>query len=146
MGYIKNIAKFIETHLKITFLELVCDFIKDEGDNWWYINTRAFILQEDIKIDCKLITMHDDTPEENISKQKLETYTKCKKCKYCYKTIAQHLMTHKLTFLMILQCDHHLLRMGKSFSWLERSFHHHVDSVNLYVEHKVCDSCYKFYK
>jgi hypothetical protein len=34
--------------------------VKDEGGNWWYINTKAFILAEDIKVDVKLITMHDD--------------------------------------------------------------------------------------
>jgi len=55
-------------------------------------------------------------------------------------------MTHKLTLMMLLQCDQHLLRLGKSFKWLERSYNMHLDSVNLYVEHKVCDSCYKFYK
>jgi hypothetical protein len=42
---VARIAKFVESHLKITFQELVCDFIKDEGGNWWYLNTRAFILQ-----------------------------------------------------------------------------------------------------
>ena len=55
-------------------------------------------------------------------------------------------MTHKLTLLKILQCDQHLIRLGKSFPWLERSYFLHLDSVNLYVEHKICDSCYKFYK
>jgi hypothetical protein len=26
---------------------MVCDFIKDEGGNWWYINTKAFILSKE---------------------------------------------------------------------------------------------------
>lgn len=55
-------------------------------------------------------------------------------------------MTHKLTLMMILQCDQHLIRLGRAFSWLDRCFNLHLDSVNLYVEHKICDSCYKFYK
>ena len=55
-------------------------------------------------------------------------------------------MTHKLTLMMILQCDQHLIRLGKTFPWLERCYSVHLDSVNLYVEHKICDSCYKFYK
>ena len=54
-------------------------------------------------------------------------------------------MTHKLTLMMILQCDQHLIRLGKSFPWLDRSFKYHVSSVNLYVEHQVCDSCFKLY-
>lgn len=58
--YVRNIAKFVETYLKINFVELVCDFIKDEGGNWWYVNTKAFILQEEKKIDIKPITVHDD--------------------------------------------------------------------------------------
>ena len=52
--------------------------------------------------------------------------------------IAEHLMTHKLTLMMILQCDQHLIKIGKSFSWLDRCYKQHVSSVNLYVEHKVC--------
>lgn len=59
--------------------------------------------------------------------------------------MADHLMTHKATLMMILQCDQHLIRLGKSFPWLERCYKQHVNSVNLYVEHKVCDSCYKLY-
>lgn len=54
-------------------------------------------------------------------------------------------MTHKLTLMMILQTDQHLIRMGKNFPWLERCYKQHVNSVNLYVEHKVCDSCYTLY-
>lgn len=77
--------------------------------------------------------MHDDEPVENAEKKKLESYTKCKKCKYCYKTYPEHLMTHKITLMMILQCDQHLIRLGKSFPWLERSFKMHINSVGLYV-------------
>jgi hypothetical protein len=68
---VQRIGKFVETYLKVSFTELVCDFVKDEGGNWWYLNTRAFILAEDIKVDVKLITMHDDVPEENAEKKKL---------------------------------------------------------------------------
>ena len=38
---------------------MVCDFIKDEGGNWWYINTKAFIQSKEEKIDPKIITNHD---------------------------------------------------------------------------------------
>lgn len=38
----------------------MCDFVKDEGGNWWFINVKAFILDSDDKIDIKPITMHDD--------------------------------------------------------------------------------------
>ena len=55
-------------------------------------------------------------------------------------------MSHTLTLIMILQCDQHLIRLGKSFPLLERSYQLHLNSVGLYVEHTVCDSCYQFYK
>jgi hypothetical protein len=71
IGYVRNIVKFVETYLKINFVELVCDFIKDEGGNWWYVNTKAFILQEEAKIDIKPITMHDDEVDETVEKKKL---------------------------------------------------------------------------
>lgn len=85
---VARIAKFVETHLKINFTELVCDFIRDEGGNWWYLNTRAFILKHDIKVDVRLITMHDDVPVEAADRRRLESYTRCRKCRYCYKVIA----------------------------------------------------------
>jgi len=63
--------------------------------------------------------MHDDQiADEEKGKKSMETYTKCKKCKYCYKILGEHLMTHKLTLMMIMQCDQHLIRLGKSFPWL----------------------------
>jgi hypothetical protein len=61
----------VETHLKVTFTELVCDFIRDEGGNWWYLNTRAFILAHDVKADVRLITMHEDTPAEAGERRRL---------------------------------------------------------------------------
>jgi LMBR1 domain-containing protein 1 len=140
-----RVARWVETHLKLTFTEMVCDFIRDEGGNWWYLNTRAFILAHDVKVDVRLITMHDDVPVEAGERRRLESYTRCRKCRYCYKVIAEHLMTHRLTLMMILQCDQHLIRLGKNFPWLDRSYQLHLDAVNLYVEHKVCHSCYKFY-
>ena len=55
-------------------------------------------------------------------------------------------MRHKLTLLMLLQADRHLLERGKNYAWLERCFSQHIGNVNLYIEHKVCDSCYQLYK
>jgi hypothetical protein len=42
-------------------------------------------------------------------------------------------MTHKLTLMMLLQCDQHLIKIGKSFPWLERCYTQLVGAVNLYV-------------
>ena len=55
----------------MNFTELVCDFIRDEGGNWWYLNTRAFILAQDVKVDVRLITMHDDVPIEAAERRRL---------------------------------------------------------------------------
>ena len=72
------------------FKEFVCDFIKDEGGNWWFINVKAFILEgEHKKINIKPIVNHDHDEVEDDEKVKknFEAYTKCKKCKYCEKTM-----------------------------------------------------------
>jgi hypothetical protein len=125
---------------------LVCDFVKDEAGTWWFINVKAFILDKCDKVSFRPITMHDeDLLLSDRPPKTFETYTKCKKCKYCYKVVAEHLMTHKLTLMMILQCDRNLITLGKMFPWLECCYKHHVSTVNLYIEHKVCDSCYKLY-
>ena len=86
LKYVKNIVEFVSRNLKVNFTEFVADFIKDEGGNWWFVNVKAFILEGEVKkIDIKPIVSHDheDTEEESKGKKNLESYTKCKKCKYC---------------------------------------------------------------
>lgn len=126
------------------------DFIKDEGGNWWYINTRGFVLSNPIeKVNVKPITMfgeYDPPVALNTEKKTIDQYQKCKNCKYCNKVFPEHLMTHRLTLIMLLQADKHLLARGKTFPWLERCFNQHIGNVNLYIEHKICDSCYTLYK
>ena len=70
LPYVRSIGSFVEGHLKAQFDELVCDFIKDESGNWWYVNTRAFILKGDPKVDIKLITMYDPDTAEIPKKKK----------------------------------------------------------------------------
>ena len=45
--------------------------MKDEGGNWWYVNTKAFILAEDKKVDLRPITLHEDEIDETVQKKKL---------------------------------------------------------------------------
>lgn len=40
----QKIAKHVEKYFKVKFEELVCDYIKDEGGNWWLTNVKAFKL------------------------------------------------------------------------------------------------------
>jgi LMBR1 domain-containing protein 1 len=42
--YIENLLKYLYVHLKVTFKEFVCDFIKDESGIWWLINIKAFTI------------------------------------------------------------------------------------------------------
>lgn len=117
--YVKNIVDYVSRYLSIRFKEMVCDFVKDEGGNWWFINVKAFILENEGKVSLKPITSHDDESyDDDKVKKGLETYTKCRKCKYCNKIVADHLLNHKLTLMMILQCDQHLIKIGKNFPWL----------------------------
>ena len=58
--YVKNIVDFVSRHLAIRFKEFVCDFVRDEGGNWWFINVKAFILLTEGKVNMKPIVMHDD--------------------------------------------------------------------------------------
>ena len=60
MVYVKNIVDFVSRYLEIKFKEFVCDFIRDEGGNWWFINVKAFILITEGKINLKPIIMHHD--------------------------------------------------------------------------------------
>lgn len=138
IGYINNLRQYLLRELQVSFEEFVGDFIKDEGGNWWFVSVRAFILSRpDEKVNIKQITMFGDY-EQQISKKTTEKktidqYQKCKNCKYCNKIFPEHLMTHKLTLIMLLQADKHLLARGKTFPWLERCFSQHIGNVNLYI-------------
>lgn len=58
--YLKNIEKYLNLHLGITFEEIIGDFIRDESGIWWLINIKGFILIGDPLIDCKPITNHGE--------------------------------------------------------------------------------------
>jgi hypothetical protein len=91
-------------------------------------------IHKEIIVDYKPISSHDcDIEPEDGAKKKLESYTKCKKCKYCYQVVPEHLLTHQLTLMMILQCDQNLIKIGKQYPWLNRCYSQHVGSVSLYV-------------
>lgn len=58
IGFIDNIRKYLQREVQVSFEEFVGDFIKDEGGNLWYINTRGFVLSKPTeKVNIKPITM-----------------------------------------------------------------------------------------
>ena len=37
LPYIKNILRYLNINLHVSFSEFVCDFIKDESGIWWMV-------------------------------------------------------------------------------------------------------------
>lgn len=118
--YLLNIAKFLWTVLKAKFTEIVGDFIKDESDNWWLINIKAFRLEEPIPNQAirARMTHPDDVFFQNgglmshaggESKPKPKFYQKFKYCNYCEVEYPVEKLGKKLTLKMIIQLDKHLM-------------------------------------
>jgi len=82
-----NILKYLKNNLKITFKEFVADFIRDEDGIWWFINVKAFILDEYVSpINNKKITMNmNPEPEPEVVEDTNPTisYQKLRACKFC---------------------------------------------------------------
>lgn len=43
-----NIYQFISTNIGRPFIELICDFIKDEDGQWWFLQVKSFRIKDGI--------------------------------------------------------------------------------------------------
>jgi LMBR1 domain-containing protein 1 len=77
----------------------------------------------------------------------IEGYQRLKLCKYCELLFPEDELNHKMTLKMIMQTDKHLQQRGKSFGWLSRpEYNKHLDTIQLYQWHRVCQDCYELYE
>ena len=75
-----------------------------------------------------------------------EDYMNVKVCKYCECYCPRKELSHKMTLKMIMLLDRHLMLRGKTCAWLQRSDLKQIDPSLLYLEHRVCNMCYRLYK
>jgi len=148
--YIANIVKYVEHNIPgAKFEEFVADFIKDESGTWWMVNVRGFVLVDKMNVQPRSFLAGPDDIDYmplQVKKKKPEDYQKVALCKYCEIMYPVEELLHKMTLKSIIQADKHLMHRGKTFKWLERSEIKQIDTVALYQEHKVCDSCYKLHE
>ena len=65
--YIINIVKYVERNISgVHFEEFVADFIKDEADNWWLVNIKAFHLVDHINIQIKSFFESDTEDQADV--------------------------------------------------------------------------------
>ena len=87
LPYIKSILKFIYNNLQVSFSEFIADFLKDEDDQWWFINVRGFVIDKAPEnINVKWITMFGEEaylPMYTKVHKPNEAFIKMKECKYC---------------------------------------------------------------
>lgn len=69
-----------------------------------------------------------------------------KVCKYCECYCPRKDLTHKMTLKMIILTDRHLMLRGKNYDWMQRSDLKAIDPSLLYLEHRVCKTCYRLFK
>ena len=44
MPFVLEIKRFIEKNIKVEFEMVAGDFVKDEGNTWWFLNLKSFKL------------------------------------------------------------------------------------------------------
>ena len=62
---IQNILSYLYKSFHVSFEQFVADFIKDESENWWLVNVKAFIIEEP-KPDLAKIKMFLGNEEQSI--------------------------------------------------------------------------------
>jgi LMBR1 domain-containing protein 1 len=140
---IANILRFTQAHMKIQFDELACDFIKDEGGNWWLINVKAFQISKHEVPDTGLFQNQEMMETVSTKPTGLKEYKKLKRCEFC--NVGFEKLSHKLTLKMIFEMEELLRRRGKVVSWLKNKEYRRVDEATLYQNYYVCDYCFKLY-
>lgn len=47
-GPMLNIYNFISNNIGRPFIELICDFIKDEDGQWWFLQVKSFRIKDGV--------------------------------------------------------------------------------------------------
>jgi hypothetical protein len=144
---VQNLVKYLEGHLKCSFDEMVCDFIKDINGRWWFVTCKAFLVNpNNMPLYLNKFGDGEYQAEKKDKKALVSDYERLKRCRLCQVAYPFYTLTHQLTIKMITETDQHLRGRGIAIKWLERSEYRHSDMATLYQSYPVCKHCYRLYE
>lgn len=117
--YMKNLARFMSTHLKIRFTQMVGDFTKDDAGDWYFLSLNAFKEKSSDMNPCLKFFMESEAAQSNenthrkiqregASLYKSDMSERMGTCKLCQMTFPPSQLPHKLTMKMLIQAEKQL--------------------------------------
>nr|CAG4707649.1 unnamed protein product [Naegleria fowleri] len=143
---IRSLVKYLEglPNLKCKFESLAADFIRDDNGRYWFIQVKAFTLEE--KSTSKRPTSFEDESFEEKSVKSRSAYLRCKECKMCLNLFPPSELNYSMTLKMIYATEQHLKRRAVKLSWFDRpEFKGLTETSSWYQEYKVCKPCFDMY-
>eukprot|EP00347_Sterkiella_histriomuscorum_P001287 403372616 len=171
---ISTLTKYLERISNIFFSQIVCDFMKDQYEQWQFLGIVAYKL--DLKkingltlqgINLYMFTLQK--PEDQIwfgqrqeTKQNRDKSSRSKtpsnvqrlniisadkrKCEICQQLCQLDQTSQVLTTKQIYQLDIHTRALGFYLPWLSQQTLKFYDLQKQYKKHSVCDLCMQIYK
>eukprot|EP00003_Mantamonas_plastica_P015835 TRINITY_DN2661_c1_g1_i7.p1 TRINITY_DN2661_c1_g1~~TRINITY_DN2661_c1_g1_i7.p1 ORF type:complete len:346 (+),score=120.11 TRINITY_DN2661_c1_g1_i7:32-1039(+) len=169
----EQIARMIEKQVwpPVRFQELICDYVKDTKERWWFLQVKAFRatpvpIPKRIKLrdsssssskakgKGKMVAstpslLLEDDDEMAMAKRPRKDYKRTVKCKSCLSRFQVEELQQSLTLKMIKLMNIHLIGRGKWFSWFDsvecKNYLDDLDTSSLYQSFRVCKNCYDLY-
>ncbi|KNC52599.1 uncharacterized protein AMSG_08462 [Thecamonas trahens ATCC 50062] len=146
-----SIVQYVEQNVtpRPQFAQLVADFMKDAGSQWWFLQVKHFTLTPKCLAHFEARDKgeaHVQTPAERemVSKDYLLMLT----CGCCKTRCSSEELIYELTLKMILETVHHLKSRGIELRWfqlLDASTIIADDKAKFYAPARVCRFCYDLY-
>lgn len=138
---VQHLAKYVQqkSRQRIRFQEMVCDFIRDDASQWWFIQVKAFIVER-----------LDSSVSKGISSSSFRTnranYVRMKECKMCLNLYEPQDLSFSMSLKMIYATEAHLKRRATKLAWFDRPEYNSITDTSLwYTFHKVCKNCFDMY-
>ena len=111
--YMKGLASFLQTHLKIRLAQVVGEFAKDDAGDWYFLCLNAFREKDPEAVpSLKWFLDNDpgsiDTMRGVVRKDHREISERLGTCRLCQMQFPPSQLPHKLTMKMLIQVEKQL--------------------------------------
>ncbi|KAH7822024.1 putative Lmbr1-like motif protein [Monocercomonoides exilis] len=157
IGLTEGIVAYVGRQHGIKLSELVCDWIKDAADKWWFIQVKSLRVTPECLQKWKQLGAErmrgeggdngGESPTKSLIPRanKKQEYVRLARCKCCNMMHPPSELVHELTFKMIIQTINHLTHRGEKIEFFNRTDLKVRDKLAMTRVFKVCNSCYELY-
>lgn len=135
------------SRLQAKYSELVCDFIRDDDGQWFFIQVKGLkIIKPPAHIANNAPTISGEGDDLSKSKKSKSKYMKLKECKMCLNMYPPKELLYQMSFKMIYATESHLKQRAVKLPWFDRpEFNSITDTSMWYEPHPVCKNCFDMY-